>query len=408
MDYLIDQPGNLETQTVNQIDRLSLFFLAAQWEFFYTKFLINRKTLQLAMAHADRFDRLRSRRIPPEKITAAKFESFLRETEYQYFNYLVGAMSPIDAEFTENTFAEGERVRDQLQKNFSANFKTEFEFQGSVTSDTHIRIHSDIDLLSLHGGFYSVDEGVQPLYPYPYQQSLDDLVSMRAEAVCILKKEFPKVTVDASPGKSIVLEGGSLRRKVDVVIGNWWNTELWERCKVKTTRGVRILDSKVLATIRNKPFWHNYEINKKDEETGTLRKVIRLLKTLKYDADPELKISSYDIAAIAWNMSNAVLTVQEDAYLPLAKNALAELKRFIENDVARNMLSVPNGMRKVFGSDGATLDSLKALHQELDELITYIEIKGPISLSDSVSLLTESKLPSWQERRPQVVQKYSF
>ena len=361
------------------------------------------------MARADRFDRLRSRRIPLEKIARAKLESFSRSTAGQDFSYLVDAMQPIDAQFTENTFAEGERVRNQLQKNFSPEFIAEFDFQGSVTSDTHIRIYSDIDLLALHGGFVTLDSGVPVANPYSYQQSLADLTSMRAEAVRILKRAFPEVTVDASPGKSIALEGGSLRRKIDIVIGNWWDTELWKNYKVKIARGVRILNSKIPTTIKNKPFWHNYVIDKKDGETGTLRKVIRLLKTLKYDAEPELKISSYDIAAIAWNMTNEALSVRENAYLRLAKNALAELNRFIENEAVRNGLSVPNGTRKVFGSDGATLEGLKALHQELDELIARIEVERLIiSFSKRASILTESRLPSWHERRPQVVQKYSF
>ncbi len=360
------------------------------------------------MARSDRFERLRNRRIPLEKIMEAKRESFTRATIGQEFSYLVDAMSPIDAQFTENTFAEGERVRNQLEKNFSREFAAEFEFQGSVTSDTHIRIHSDIDLLSLHGGFHTVDSGVQPLNPYPYKQSIDDLVSMRTEAVHILKKEFPGVNVDAAPGKSIALEGGSLRRKIDVVIGNWWNTELWMQYKVKMLRGVRILDSNGPTTIKNLPFMHNYEINNKDAQTGTLRKVIRLLKTLKYDADPKLKISSYDIAAIAWNMANEALLVRENAYLLLAKNALTELKRFIDNDNVRNGLIVPNGTRKVFGSDGATLDSLKALHIELDELITRIEVEHLIPRCISESMISESTLPTWRESRPKVVQKYSF
>jgi hypothetical protein len=360
------------------------------------------------MARADRFERLRNRRFPVEKLTEARREFSSFASSEQDFSYLVDAMSPIDAQFTENTFIEGERVKNQLQKNFSAEFKAEFEFQGSVTNDTHIRIHSDIDLLSLHGGFHILDSGVQPTNPYPYQLLLGDLASMRAEAVRILKKEFPEVKVDAAPGKSIALEGGSLRRKIDVVIGNWWNTEYWKQYKEKMARGVQILDSKGPTTIKNKPFWHNHAINKKDEETGTLRKVIRLLKTLKYDADPELKISSYDIAAIAWNMSTEALLVRENAYLPLAKNVLAELKRFILNDAIRNGLEVPNQMRKVFGSEGATLESLKALHRELDELISRIEIERLTPFSKSASLLAENRLPSWRERRPRVIQKYSF
>jgi hypothetical protein len=362
------------------------------------------------MARADRFERIKNRRIPFDKIAAAntKMESFSASSSRREFSYLVDAMSPIDAEFTANTFSEGERVLNQLEKNFSPKFEAEFEFQGSVTSDTHIRIHSDIDLLSLHGGFHDLDTGVTPSNPYPYQQSLDDLKSMRAEAVRILRGAFPEVSVDAAPGKSIALEGGSLRRKIDVVIGNWWNTEEWRKYGVKMARGVRILDSKIPTTIKNKPFWHNYAINKKDGETGTLRKVVRLLKTLKYDAEPELKISSYDIAALAWNMSNEALSVREDAYMQLAKNAMAELKRFIDNDSTRNAMNVPNGTRKVFGSNGATLEGLQALHRELDGLIGRIEYERVISFSKNASLLRESGLPRWREDRPQVVQKYSF
>lgn len=264
------------------------------------------------MARADRFDRLRSRRIPLEKIARAKLESFSASSSEQDFSYLVDAMQPIDAEFTENTFKEGIRVRDQLQENLPAKYSAEFDFQGSVTSDTHIKIHSDIDLLALHGQFVCLDLGVSANSPYSGDVT-EELRSMRLDSTRLLKSNFPAVTVADSPGKAISLEGGSLSRKIDVVIGNWWDTELWKQYKVKMARGVRIIDTKGPKLILNKPFWHNYEIDSKDKKTGGLRKVIRLLKTLKYDAEPELKISSYDIAAIAWNMLEPALSVQADA-----------------------------------------------------------------------------------------------
>jgi hypothetical protein len=214
--------------------------------------------------------------------------------------------------------------------------------------------------------------------------------------------------VDDSPGKSISLEGGSLSRKIDVVIGNWWDTELWKQYKVKMARGVRILDTKVPELIRNKPFWHNHQIDSKDKKTGGLRKVIRLLKTLKYDAEPEMKISSYDIAAIAWNMSDSALSVQPDAYLTLAKNARDELKRFIENEALRNALNVPNGTRTIFGPGGATLGSLRMLHTDLADLIQRIEIARIVSLSKSATASTQKPLPQWTERRPQVILEHSY
>lgn len=237
---------------------------------------------------------------------------------------------------------------------------------------------------------------------------MEELNAMRFDAARLLKGKFPAVTVDDSPGKSISLEGGSLNRKIDVVIGNWWDTELWKKHKVKMARGVRILDTKVPELICNKPFWHNYEIDSKDKKTGGLRKVIRLLKTLKYDAEPELKISSYDLAALAWNMTEPALTVQSDAYLPLATNARDELKRFIENDALRNGLKVPNGTRAVFGSSGATVESLRQLHAELASLIHRIEIEKIISFSKTATAITRKPLPRWEERRPQVILEHSY
>lgn len=342
-----------------------------------------------------------------EKLAEARLQSFSIASSEQDFSYLVDAMQPIDAQFTENTFKEGMRVREQLAKHLPSKYLAQFDFQGSVTSDTHIRIHSDIDLLALNGCFVSLDPGAPNSSPYA-GDAMEELKSMRSDSARLLKSNFPAVTVDASPGKSISLEGGSLNRKIDVVIGNWWDTELWSQYKVKMARGVRVLDTKVPEFIRNKPFWHNYEIDTKDKKSGGLRKVIRLLKTLKYDAEPELKISSYDIAAIAWNMSEPALTVQRDAYLPLATNARDELKRFIDNDALRNGLKVPNGTRSVFGAAGATLESLRQLHAELADLIQRIEIARIISFSKTATASTRKPLPPWVERRPQVVLEHSY
>jgi hypothetical protein len=325
----------------------------------------------------------------------------------QDFNYLVDSMQPIDAQFTENTFREGFRVRDQLATNLPSKYLSQFDFQGSVTSDTHIRIHSDIDLLALNGCFVSLDPGTPNDSPYR-GNPMDELKSMRSDAARLLKNSFPTVTVDDSPGKSIWLEGGSLNRKIDVVIGHWWDTELWKQYQVKMARGVRILDTKVPTLILNKPFWHNYEIDTKDKKTSGLRKVIRLLKTLKYDADPELNISSYDIAAIAWNMSDTALTVQPGAYLLLASNALKELKRYIDNDALRNGLNVPNGTRKVFGTGGASIESLRQLHTELADLLYRIQYTRITSLSRTATTGTLRPLPQWEEHRPQVVLAHSY
>ncbi|MCX6972699.1 MAG: hypothetical protein NTZ94_00110 [Verrucomicrobia bacterium] len=342
-----------------------------------------------------------------EKLVDARREFLSVASSEQDFSYLIDSMQPIDAQFTENTFKEGMRVRDQLLNNLPSKYLTEFDFQGSVTSDTHIRIHSDIDLLALNGCFVSLDSGAPNSRPYG-GDAMAELKSMRSDAARVLKTNFPAVTVDDSPGKSISLEGGSLNRKIDVVIGNWWDTELWQKHREKRARGVRILDTKVPELIRNKPFYHNFKIDEKDKNTGGLRKVIRLLKTLKYDAEPELKMSSYDIAAVAWNMSDAALKVQPSAYLPLATNARDELRRFIDNEAVRNGLRVPNGTRLVFGPGGATIESLKQLHAELADLIQRIKFARIINFSKTTTASARKPLPLWEERRPQVILEHSY
>lgn len=84
-----------------------------------------------------------------EKLAEARERSFSVPDDEKDYDYLVDAMQPIDENFTKKTFEEGYRVWNQLEKNLPAVYQVEFDFQGSVTSDTHIRIHSDIDLLAL-------------------------------------------------------------------------------------------------------------------------------------------------------------------------------------------------------------------------------------------------------------------
>jgi hypothetical protein len=158
---------------------------------------------------------------------------------------------------------------------------------------------------------------------------------------------------------------------------------------------------------KNKPFLHNWHINDKDTRVdGCLRKAIRLLKNLKYDKKPkEASISSYDIAALMFNMPDADLIVPAGAYLQLAKRVSAFLNSLIIDTAKRDSLFVPNATRQVFSSDGATLATLKEITVELDSLL------GDIPALDSyLILLSESqssfvKTASWKEARASRVQQ---
>ncbi|MBS0657253.1 MAG: hypothetical protein JSR82_03275 [Verrucomicrobia bacterium] len=346
------------------------------------------------------------RKYPAEKIARAFNEA--KGGVNDAHQYLIEVMQPIDEVYTEKTFREAERVKAGLTGPFMKEFAPSFEYQGSVTNDTHIIHHSDIDLLALHGGFVSLESAVEPPHSPP-KTTLTELSRMRSNAALALPIHFPNSKIDASPGKAIALSGGSLERKIDVVISNWWNTpDYLKHGRIKVFRGINVLDSRQQAEIRNKPFYHNFQLDYKDKKTAGLRKVIRLLKSLKADLGGSMPISSYDIASVAWNFADEALTVQPDSYLQLATQAHAELNRFVENTSTRESLWVPNYTRRVFCAGGASLTGLVELRNALGELLRRIAASPTSSLVKLAEKLTQGSSRRWLEARPPSVVANSF
>jgi hypothetical protein len=337
----------------------------------------------------NRVAKLRARRTDPLIKVAGMREVYDRISEDEAVRYAVGAMQPIDPEYTQNTFEEGERVKSQLDRGLNQPFTTaEFEYQGSVTNDTHIKAHSDIDLLTLHAGFYTIQPPGVPAFVYQ-GDVIADLRNLRASSANVLRSAFPKVTVDDSAGKSISLQGGSLRRKIDVVISNWWDTAEYQNSGIPFHRGIHIFDSKANARIENRPFLHNVKIDERDRaHNGNVRKVARLLKSLRYDADTKVDVSSYDIVSIVYQMPEPLMRPGRGDELLLVENARWYLQYLLDNDPYRTSLKVPNDMRPIFCEAGASLEGLKQLHAEVQDLVNDIN-RG---LSRSFRKLAEARV----------------
>jgi hypothetical protein len=340
----------------------------------------------------NRIGKLRARRTDPLIKAAAAGqlrEVYDRISEDESVRYAIGAMQPIDDEYTKNTYEEGNRVKAQLDKALNQPRQTaEFEYQGSVTNNTHIKAHSDIDLLALHAYFYSIQPPGKPALVYP-GDLMADLRNLRSAASKALKSAYPAVTVDDAPGKAISLEGGSLQRKIDVVISNWWDTVEYQASGLSYQRGVHIFDSKANVRIENRPFLHNARIDARDRVlNGNVRKVARLLKSLRYDADTTVDISSYDITSIAYRMPDELMGPSQGAELALVENARLFLRWLLDDDAHRALLKVPNEMRPIFCTDGASVEGLKQLYKEIQDLVDDIA-KG---LSRSFRKLAEARV----------------
>jgi hypothetical protein len=98
---------------------------------------------------------LRSR-LNPENFAIKKvFSDELSTIEYSdVLTYIRVAMKSVEPEYTQKSRDAGERVKDYLEKILK---DVSFKYQGSFMTDTHIKGHSDIDLLTICEKFYSYD-----------------------------------------------------------------------------------------------------------------------------------------------------------------------------------------------------------------------------------------------------------
>ena len=278
-------------------------------------------------------------------------------------SYIRESSSAVDEQYTKKTIDEATRVNATLFNGLNqVGLKAEFRHQGSVTNNTHIRVHSDIDLLVLDSRFV-VNEQTPPSAVRYSGNAENDLLQLRRECYRILDEKYSAADVDASGTKSLSISGGSLRRRVDVVPACWFNTQNYVSSRDETHRGVQVLDIEKMQRVTNFPFLHNRAIDIRDIRTnGRLRATIRLVKSIKADSDTVPKVSSYDIAAICWNIPEARLGAGIEHVLT---GFLEVCVTLLGNEGEK--LMVPNGTRTILGG-GLDKAELKRLGEEVAEL----------------------------------------
>src|SRR5678816_1615941 len=113
-----------------------------------------------------RIEKLERRRIDDSPMVRASLsqEVYKSIKDSESVRYAIGAMQPIDPDYTQNTYDQGNRVKSQLQQRLAID--CDYEYQGSVTTDTHIKARSDIDLLVVRKGWWWVDPPQESKSPY--------------------------------------------------------------------------------------------------------------------------------------------------------------------------------------------------------------------------------------------------
>ncbi|PZX34291.1 conserved hypothetical protein [Cupriavidus phytorum] len=327
------------------------------------------------------------------------FESYEKRARSESLRYALGAMQEVDQLYTQVSIKTGERVKNQLVTGLERRGEAaDIRFQGSLPLNIHIRRYSDVDLLVLPGSFLIYD-CIGPLAttyrPSPLDR-VDVVKKLRSDCYDVLSNAFREVDVDNSGAKCIAMSGGSLARKVDVVPALWYDTIEYQRTRAVEDRRVEVLDLPRGTLDGNYPFKYMARVDKKDHDTmGGVKKAIRLLKTLKYDAETPVDLSSFDIASIVWNMPDVSLRYPVYLETAIIVGALNFLSLLVADRVYAESLFVADGTRKIIRSN-KDFEGLKALRDELVDLTESIasELKpyDYDAVQNSKRILLESQI----------------
>jgi len=307
-------------------------------------------------------------------------EAYEKLSESPGVRYAIGAMSAVNPQSTEISVNEGNRVADTLIDMLkTAGINASKRMQGSVILDIHIEGHSDVDMLVILEDTVLVQTPMldgSTCYAVDQRPMEDIVAELRCESENKLISRYYATKVDCSNNKSIALEGGSLKRKVDIVPSCWYHTHDYQRSRQEHDAGIKIYHKNDHILIGNFPFKHIRRVNLKDQQySGNLKKVIRLLKNMIADM-PDYKkskaksLSSYDLAGIAYHM-NEKLNVPSYMALSLVEKNRSHLSLLKASKEYRDSLKVPDDTRKIFDNDDK-INALDILSKEVEDLALAI------------------------------------
>lgn len=277
--------------------------------------------------------------------------------------YLAESMKPISNKSTESAIEAARRVQNHLEAKYELNFRRAYRTQGSIMSNTHIKV-SDFDFLAIIDGYHYLEVGLPNDSPYQGIPS-DDIAELRAQSLKIMESIYDEV--DDSNDKCISIFNKALKRKVDIVFAFWYNTSQYNNSNNEYYRGIKF---KTNQTQPDYPFAHIKIVNDKGQSTlDGSRRGIRLLKTLKEDCDQNIKnIKSFHLTTIVHSIDNSLLNFSPGREINIAQALSSKLKTVIDNSEYRKSLKSPNGIETPLFDD-KLVPNLQYLKNDLDLLI---------------------------------------
>ncbi|TWF39618.1 hypothetical protein FHW36_10555 [Chitinophaga polysaccharea] len=334
--------------------------------------------------YTKRLSNLKDRRFDKELNELFASRSFSSNEIPDNLKYLLESMRPIDKKYNDRTVLAADRVMNHLEANLKLHFSRAYKRQGSVQTNTNIKVHSDVDLLTVIDKYHYIDPRLPNLNPYTASDPSSDIKDLRSMSYHTLNGIYDYV--DNSNEKCISIFNKSLNRKVDVVFCFWYNSEEYQRTSNEHYRGIKFKASSIVADY---PFAHLNNVNYKGDVTRDgARRGIRLLKTLKADSEPELNLlKGFQLTSIVYSMQDSLLYYTPGKDLDIAKAISSHVGYVIDNPLYRKGVKSPNGLEYPLSSDDI-VPELRLLKSDLDTLTE--DVQKELSTSWRVSGMLNS------------------
>lgn len=327
--------------------------------------------------------------INPDNLSFEK--SFLNElSSISYSDVLTFvrvAMKAVDDNYTRITKEAGDKVKGHLDRDLS---NKNFRYQGSVMTNTHIRGHSDIDLLVISDKFYTYDlnsinqilENVSLKSNYRTESiarleneksgssysgnSLDDLRKLRNDSENTLSRVYS--ICDTDKPKSIKIKNLNLNREVDVVIANWYDDVKSIINNKNDYRGIQVYNKILHSQGKiDYPFLSIKRINERSSYTnGRLKKMIRFLKNVKAHCGHDVSLSSFDFNAITYDIDTSEYISK--TYYDLVGVIHKQLRSICNNSNHSDNLTSVDDREYIFRYNPEKLRELEIILNEIDAI----------------------------------------
>lgn len=301
--------------------------------------------------------------------------------------YIRTAMKGVPAEYTQRSMDAGEKVKGHLKRELT---DVTYKYQGSVMSNTHIKGASDIDLLAICDKFYHWDwaevgqilnnpSRKQNYYSSQVEKleretkmskyqgnSIQDLHNNRLISEKVLSDTYQ--ICDILKPKAIKIKNLNLNREVDTVIANWYDSVSSIISDKGNNRGIQVYNKDTNSRGEvGFPFLSISRINSRSSSTnGRLKRMIRFLKNIKEDSDNNIKLNSFEINAICYDIEpNTYVNLN---FYDLVSIIYKQLKSIVTSELHANRIVSVDGTETIFRGEPEKVNNLRLILAEVESI----------------------------------------